>query len=437
MTTIPLRPIAIRILLLILIVAGLVAISWPIIRAAIGDSVMTFVQRNPNLAPEAQLQGADIATYYAANDPLAHLGRGRVYLAAANDEQSEEKLATSLTELRLATAMSPADYRVWLALGRALDRSGDSSGARSALEKSVNLAPKHFDPRWAMGNFLLRNGDRDAAFAQFRQALAGRSSALPLIFDYAWEAFQGDGRAIAKAMAPTGETQAQLIVLLIGRNRVPDALAVWRETAPHTPDEAEQVATALFYAGQMSAAYNVWSSSPSADRPLPDVNSLLANGDFEKQLSINSKTPFLTWRIVPIGGVKVSIDRKDPNEGQQSLRVGFDARENIPMTVVSQTVPVKPSTSYVLGYAVKTEELRSLSMPIVEVIDAADAGRLRAVADKWPLGDRDWREEQIKFTTNAQTEAVTVRLQRQPCAEPPCPIDGRVWLDAFKLSESK
>jgi len=436
MITIPFRPLALRLLLLVLVLAGLVVLSWPIVRAAIGDSVLSFVQRNPNLSPEAQIQGADVAVVYADNDPLAHLGRGRVYLAAANEEQSEERLAAAEDELRQAAKMSPEDYRAWLALGKALERNGKLSEARSALERSVKLAPEHFDPRWAMGNYLLRNGEREAAFAQFRQAVDGRTSAVPLVFDYAWESYQGDGKAIAAAITPKGEARPQLIVLLIGRNRVGDAMDVWRESLPHTPAEAEQVSRALFYNGHMSEAYEVWSSSPAADSPAPDPNSLLADGGFEKTLSMSAKTPFLTWRIQPISGVKVSLDRKDPQKGQQSLRIGFEVSDNIPMTVIGQTVPVKPSTTYVLGYSVRTEELRSLSMPIIEIVDAADAGRLRVTAEKWPIGDRDWREEQIKFTTTAQTGAVTVRLQRQPCDVPPCPINGRVWLDSFKLFEA-
>jgi hypothetical protein len=226
-----------------------------------------------------------------------------------------------------------------------------------------------------------------------------------------------------------------MIALLVARNRVPDALAVWRETPTHTPAEAQQVSTALFYAGDMTAAYEVWNSAPIPDRPAPETDSLLANGNFENQPSLDSKVPFLTWRIAPIGGVKVSLDRKAPNKGQQSLRIGFEVRENIPQTFFTQTVMVKPSTSYQLNYAVKAEELRGWSMLTLEVVDAADAGRLRATNAPLPNGSIEWREEQLKFTTTAKTEAITVRFQRQPCPDPPCLLTGRVFFDAFKLNE--
>jgi hypothetical protein len=322
-----------------------------------------------------------------------------------------------------------------MALGRALDRGGATAEAKAALERAVSLAPRHFDPRWTLANHLLRAGERDAAFDEFRQALAARPAALPLVFDYAWDAFQGDGRALAAAIAPASESKAQLIALLVARNKFADAVAVWRATPQRSEADVQQVSSALFNTKQRAAAYEVWSSVPNSDRPLPDADSLLANGDFEKPLTLNSTVPFLTWIIQPIGGIKASPDRKEPRSGRQSLLLSFAVGGNIPFTAVSQTVPAKSATSYLLSYAVRTEELKSLSMPFIEVVDAADATRFRAAA---PLssGTKDWKPQEINFTTDAKTEAVTVRIQRQPCIEAPCPVNGRAWFDVFKLKEA-
>lgn len=436
MATISIRPVIVRLLLLVMALAGFGVMSWLVVSSAIGDAVMRAVERTPNLPPEDKLQWADLAVGLAERDPLSHLGRGGAYLSAANEEQNDQFLATALEELRRAAKMNPEDYRTWLALGRASDRGGLQNEAREALEASVKLAPSHFEPRWALGNHLLRKGERDAAFAQFRQALAGRQSALPLVFDYAWDSFNGDGRAIASALALNGESRSQMIALLVGRNRHADAMNIWRETSNHSVAEVQQVASALFFANQMASAYEVWNSVQMPDRPMPDAGSLLSNGSFEKQLVIDSKAPFLTWRIGPMGGVKVSLDRKAPQEGDQALRVSFEVRENIPQTFFAQTVSVKPSTTYQLSYAVKTEDLNGWSMLTLEAIDAADAGRLRATNDPLPNKTTEWKEELVKFTTAAKTEAVTIRFQRQPCPDPPCLLTGRVLFDGFKLSES-
>ena len=440
MISIPIRFLPIRILFLLALVAVLAVLGSLIVRGGIGDSVMTYVQRAPNLPVETQVEGADLALRYAPRDPSIRWRRGGVYLNAANEEQQESRLDVALEELRQAANLSPEDYRVWLSLGRALDRYGSTSEARQALDRAVELAPNHFDPRWARGNHLLRAGDRDASFAEMRLALANRPSALPLVFDYAWSAFNGDGKALAAALALDGagaaEIKPKLIVLLIARGRVEDALAVWRGIASPTADDVRGVTEALVNAGRYRAAFDVWSNANLADRPVPDAGSLLANGGFEQ---MPSSAPFFNWRLLTGALAKLTLDRKGPREGKQALRAGFNVRDNVAFTIASQLVPVKASTAYRLSFWVKIEEMESLSAPIVELYDPAlevgAAGRARAATPPLPNKDHEWKEYQLDVTTNAATEALKVRVQRLPCSEAPCPINGRIWLDEFRLVE--
>ena len=440
MITIPLRPIPVRIIFLLALAAGFAPLGWIVIRSAIGDSVMTFVQRSPKLSLEAQIEGADMALKYLPRDPLIHWRRGGVYLNAANEEMEESRLEVAIDEFRAATRIGPNDYRVWLALGRALDRGDDAAGARAAFERAIALAPNHFDPRWAFGNHLLRAGDRDGSFAQMRLALGNRPYALPLIFDYAWNVYGGDGKAISSALDPPRQVKSLLASLLIYRGRVDDAMTVWREMTSRNPGDAQKVAEALFHTGNFNKAYEVWTSVEIPNRPTPDAGSLLSNGGFEVLPSLNQKTPFLTWQINPIQGAKVLQDRKEPRAGQRSLRVGFDVRGNVGFTIASQTVPVRPSTNYRLTFSIRSDKLQSLSTPLIEVYDSALAlaqgNRVRVATPPLPNGaDNEWTDYKLEFTTNAQTEAVTVRIQRPPCSEPPCPIEGHVWFDEFKLTE--
>lgn len=431
MTTIPLRFLPLRILLLLLIAGALGWLIWFVVNLAIGDSLMTFVQRNPNLAVEARLAGADQAVQYAARDPLLRWQRGGVYLNAANEDLLEERLTVAVNDLRQAAQLRPEDYRVWLTLGRALDRNGATAEARGALARAVQLAPNHFDPHWWLGNHLLRTGERDAAFAALRLALKNRPSALPLVLDYAWNFYQGDGRAVAQALELPDEMKPQLAAQLIVRGRVEDGLAIWRAAQSNSAG-ARQVVEALIVAKRYAAAHEIWQAAPAAERPAADADSLLANGGFEQRLALNEAAPFLTWRIAPVGGVRVTLDRKEPRAGQQALRLSFDVPGNALLIAATQTVIVQGATAYRLSFAARTEELQSLSTPLVDVFDAADQARL-AASNQLPLGTHAWKDYELEFKTTAKTEAVTVRIQRPPCAEPPCPLNGRVWLDDFKL----
>ncbi len=435
MLTIPLRPIIVRLILFLFLAAGFGLLGWFIVRAAIGDSIMTFVQRRQNLAPEAQIEGADLAVKYSPRDPLIHWQRGGVYFNAANEDLMEQRLGIALEDLRKAVEMSPEDYRVWLALGRVLDRAGSTVEARGALERALRLAPNHFDTRWALGNHLLRAGDRDASFAQMRLALANRPSALPIVFDYAWNVYAGDGKAIARALAPPLDIKSQLVSMLINRGKVDDGLSIWREIPSPTPKDVQRVVESLANIGRFGPAYEIWKTANIPDRPLPDNNSLLAQGDFEQQLTFNSNIPFYAWHIAPSGIMRVTLDRKDVYEGKQSLRVSFNAEGNVPITIATQTIPARPNRKYCLSFIVKTEEMESLSTPFVEVFDSADIKRAHVATPPVPTRDNKWSWQTISLNTAQATEALTVRLQRQPCSEPPCPITGRVWFDAINLVE--
>src|SRR5215475_13908833 len=225
MITIPLGPLPVRVLFLVSLLAGLSILGWVTIRSAVIDLLMTFVVPSPKLSLEDQIEWADMASKYSPHDPLIRLKRGAVYLKVANEKMEESLRDTAIDEFRAATLMSKDDYRVWLALGRALDRGGDIAGARVAFDRAIELAPNHFDPRWAFGNYLLRAGDRDGSFEQMRLALSSRPSALPLVFDYAWGVYRGDGKAIAAALDPprlARHVKSQLAALLIYRGRVGD-----------------------------------------------------------------------------------------------------------------------------------------------------------------------------------------------------------------------
>src|SRR5262247_3272051 len=137
MISIPLRPIPIRILFLLLISAAIGVLVWFVARTAIGGSVMTFVERAPNLAVEAQIEGADMAVKFAPRDPLIHWQRGGVYLHASDIELQESRLLTALEELQQAVKMSPGDYRLWLSLGRALDRNSSTPEEVEAVRKAI------------------------------------------------------------------------------------------------------------------------------------------------------------------------------------------------------------------------------------------------------------------------------------------------------------
>lgn len=438
MTIIPLRPAPLRLIVVAALAAGVGFLCWTIIRTAFGASMMIFAQRAAEITLESRVEGAQIARKYAPEDPVVRYGAGAILMNAASTELNEKMANDAVNELRLASKLSPLDYRMWLALGRGLDRQGKGTEARQAFEKAIELAPNHFDPHWTLGNYLLRTGNNEAAFAELSAALKSRPSSLDLIFEYAWKQFGGDAKAIARVLKPPDSVRAQFVSYFIDRGKTADALEIWREggfdqVAPEI--NVRTVTESLIRNDHVTDAYAVWFASKNTEHPGPDGGSLLSNGDFERPITIDSVVPFLTWRITTQRGLTIALDNQIKQTGSQSYRSGFDIRENSDVLFASQSVPVRRSTAYHLSFAARTRGFENLSNPQLEVTDTGKAERMTQALPQMLNGDTDWKYYSLDFTTSAATDAVTVKVRRPACGDPPCPFSGRLWLDDFRLVE--
>lgn len=434
MIVVNLRPIIARLVLFSCLFGGAVVVAQRVIRTALSESFSGYVERTPTLSIVAQLEATDRAVRFAPFNPSARLQRGSRYLAAATEEGDDERALLSIEELRRATELAPTDYRASLALGRALDRLGDFPAARRAFEQTLQLAPNYFDSHWAFGNHLLRTGDREAAFIQLRQALALRPAALSLIFDYAWEAYGGETGAIIRALAPSPADQARMASLLARRNSTDAALDVWRQIPTPAPDDVREFTLSLLQSGRPGPAWRVWSAANLPEQVDPDPDSLLVNGGFERDVQLNTRIPFRSWQISAPAGVRVTVDRRDPDEGTRSLRVSFSLENNSSVTVATQVVPAAPDREYCLTFSLRTEDLKSLSLPRIELFDTASPDRAYAATPPFPAELVGWTDQSLRLRTASTTDSLTLRLQRPPCADPFCSIEGRLWLDQIKLN---
>ena len=105
MRTFSLRPAPVRLLIGLILAAGIAFLSFQLIRNAVGSSIMTFLQRSADLAPDSRLEGAQLAARWAPDDPTVRYGAGGIYLTAALTEQSETRLSEALNELQVASRL--------------------------------------------------------------------------------------------------------------------------------------------------------------------------------------------------------------------------------------------------------------------------------------------------------------------------------------------
>ena len=100
-------------------------------------------------------------------------------------------------------------------------------------------------------------------------------------------------------------------------------------------------------------------------------------------------------------------------------------------------VPVQPNKEYEFECYVMTERLESASTPFVQIVDASDDASL-ARSGTTADGNNNWQRVSLSFRTGAKTEAVKIKIMRDPCVENAvCPIFGTVWYDDFDLKPRK
>lgn len=415
-----------RVLLLVPVLLALTGM-WYGVRWCLGNTIAKWVPEIGAARAAAQLAPADPQTHYT----IARLSE-RSFLP--------EELTQAAREYEEAARLSPHDYRLFIELGRVRSLLDDARGSEQALRRAVELAPTHPEPRWYLGNLLLRQGRADEAFAELR--LAGDANPLkfrPQVLDLAWHVYAGQLPAVLAAVGNSASARAQLLDYLINRQRLDDARRLWAGFDPAQRLEqralAEKLSVRLLEAKRFHDMLALQQELAAADGTTPAQAEQLLNGGFEAAVSAPGKSWF-GWQVVPVAGAQMGFDERVRREGVRSLRLAFDAAGTLNFRNISQLIVVAPQTRYRLAYYVRTEDLRSVSTLVSEIVDAAQPEHVLAAAPPLAPGSGDWQLVTLDFTTGAGGQAVTVRVVSPPCAAAACPIFGKVWYDDFNLQRT-
>ncbi|HEX8284195.1 MAG TPA: carbohydrate binding domain-containing protein [Pyrinomonadaceae bacterium] len=424
------RPVWARLPLAVLALLALWA-AWYGVRWGFGNTMAETAPVSYVTDPTASFESAEAAVRLAPRDPLAHLTLARLHQISFDPAS----VPVALREYEAAAALAPNDHMIWTEVGRARAALGDPAGGADALRRAVELAPNYSQPRWHLGNALLRTGETEAAFAELRRAADADPELRPQVFNLAWQVYGPDMARVIDAVGKTATARAQLVGVLAGRARFEDALAVWGSLTPeerrtHAP-AGETLSRALYGKGQYRRARQVLSEAGAEGLAEGQV----ANGGFESDIGQPGRALF-HWEAVQAAGAQVAVDPRDARGGQRSLRVGFSASGQVDFRNVSQVVAVEPGARYRLSFWVKTDGLKSAAMPVVYVAEAPTPDAPLASSPPAPAGTSDWQQVSFEFVAGPRTEAVLVRLARDGCPDGVCPIFGKIWYDDFHLERA-
>jgi tetratricopeptide (TPR) repeat protein len=423
--TVELRAVWARVLLLVplaLVVVG----AWYGMRWCIGNTMAEWL-------PE--IGAAEAAARLAPDDPQAHFTIARLR------ERSflPEELPEAARQYEEAARLSPNDFRLFMELGRVRGLIGDARGGEQALRRAVELAPTYPEPRWYLGNSLLRQGRTEEAFAELRRAGdVSPDKFRPQVLELAWRFYDSDIPSVLAAVGNSGGARGQLMDYLVNRKQLDDARKLWEgfnaEERKAARPSGEKLMLRFLEAKRFHDMLAMHTELAAADgTPTNAARERFTNGGFESAVGAPGTSPF-EWQVVPLAGVQMGLDERVRQEGSRSLRLAFNSPDTLTFRNISQLLAVEPQTRYRLEYYVRTEDLKGVATVVVEIVDAAQPDRALAPSQALPVGTTaDWQAVALDFTTGAQTQAVTVRVVSVPCTSATCPIFGKVWYDNFNL----
>ncbi|MFN2412344.1 MAG: hypothetical protein ABR535_04720, partial [Pyrinomonadaceae bacterium] len=288
---------------------------------------------------------SEVAEYLvtlAPSDPQTH------YAAAVTLEKNfaSADIERSLVEYETATALSPNNYHLWLALGRARDRSGDAAGGEKALHRAAELAPSYAQVRWALGNFLVRNDRPDEGFAEIRRAVAADPSFARPAVNTARQILDGDVSKILAALGDSPRIKIWFSTLLAGEKRLDEAINIWRSVP--LPDryqvnkDASLELTASFI--EAHRYRDAMAIAAEQDDSIGATGGQITNGGFEQPIKVQNAA-WYDWQTSQGTQPQIAPTTSKQKNGANSLVIIFPA-DGRDFRQFSQIVAVEPGRTY-------------------------------------------------------------------------------------------
>lgn len=397
------------------------------------------------------------AVAYAPHNAEVLAARGRYLLYRAEPPQPAEAIAA----LQQAALNSPRDYRFWFELGKAYEADGRTAQAEASLQRAVELAPRYFETRWALANLRMRAGQTEAALSEFREAIAhsgtlsgnvvprpDRNVALTAYNTMAG-ALGMNLDALRRMTPPDDAARAYLAEFLATRAALDEALTAWRslpaEPAPPYRNLVFRLLHELQSKNRFREAREVWTKWARAEgAPADETNNLITNAGFERKslgetyLELAEAMSSFDWIIRRHPEVRINRSNDAAHTGTHALHLTFAAAMSAEVQPATQLVAVEPGQTYRLSYFVKTRNVSSVpaETPFIEITAAHNptAFALRSVV---PSGTTDWNEQAISFTTPPDTHGLRVTVRSPQIKTIDLARIAEMWLDDFKLEQSR
>jgi hypothetical protein len=312
----------------------------------------------------------------------------------------------------------------WLKLAQAETILGNPDKAQTILQLLDNLTRNIF--RWKWEQTLLANelGMKDLLIGNINFAVKHGKKVQD-----AFQLFDGylDNNVTRAIQVLVTDNLIPYLEWMMRWGRADDAEIVWQKImASGTQNEDIQLKYIHFLVSQKQ----VKQAADIRRQNVGDIDSM-TNAGFENEITGRG----FDWRYTANQKGKWTIRRtlSGAFSGAHCLRIRFEGKENISFSHLYQIVPVDPLTPYRLTYHWRSRDLTTDQGPFVDIYGYDCKGYY--ANGPMMLGTHGWQKQEIEFTAPKDCHAVVVRLHRRPSHRFDSKIDGRLWLDDFRLEK--
>jgi hypothetical protein len=335
-----------------------------------------------------------------------------------------------------ATQLSPYNAFYWADLGSAYEWAGRKNDALVAFTRARALFPNSPEINWKAANFYVRIRRTSDALAALQQVLLEDSSKERQVFVLATNATEYNQEILAEMLPQRAPVILDYLNFQIETGRMEAARETWamllESKLPFELSQSFPYLDALIQHRDVDQLTEAWAALcvrfPQEICARESKPNLITNGDFAFPL-LNGG---LDWRVFPVEGVAVSEDPSVGVSGSKSLRIEFNATQNLEYAHVLQYVPVSPNTSYAFSAYMRAQGITTDSGPRFEVLDARDPSKLFLSTEN-VTGTSDWAARQIEFKTSPDTHMLIVRIVRPVSHKFDNRLAGRVWIARVSL----
>jgi tetratricopeptide (TPR) repeat protein len=402
---------------------------------AVAAIVSFFSIRNALAVHSASLQtaeGLERAARLEPADPRNWYLLGRYWQYNLEDPDAQRAIRFYLSTLSL----NPLSSETWLDLATTYESESNLAAARDAFLHAKAVYPLSAEVSWRYGNFLLRQGELDPAFAEMRHAVEADPARAAEAFSRSLRAGSSIETALDRILPPVAEAYMDVIRDQTADWHTGNALKVWERLASLHPrislSASFPLVSALLTESRIAEASRVWDQavlfSGLADLQSPP-GSVLWDGGFESGIVGGGFSWFFSDGM---RGAQIGFDTQEKHSGNRSLRLIFDGKSNVNFAGVCHYVPVQPSTAYRFSAWVKTRALTTdqgirfqLHSLGTQDTSTAFTSELHATAP--------WTRIDLPWTSGKNVRELQVCLVRFPSDEAQGKIQGTAWVDDVAL----